>query len=52
MHAALPSTIPHACPSALQSVFTSVRAEVVSFDNPILERKSSSTVYLATKSQP
>ena len=38
--------------SALQSVFTSVRAEVVSFDNPILERKSSSTVYLATKSQP
>jgi hypothetical protein len=34
---------------SLQSVFTSVRAEVVSFDNPILERKSSSTVYLALK---
>jgi spermidine synthase len=34
---------------SLQSVFTSVRAEVVSFDNPILERKSSSTVYLAVR---
>ena len=37
--------------NALRMVFTSVRAEVVSFDNPILERQSSSTVYLAVKNQ-
>jgi spermidine synthase len=37
--------------NALRMVFTSVRSEVVSFDNPILERQSSSTVYLAVKNQ-
>ncbi|MEI7864254.1 MAG: hypothetical protein WCI38_02700 [Chthoniobacterales bacterium] len=32
---------------ALRTVFDSVQAEVVSFHNPILERNSASTVYLA-----
>jgi hypothetical protein len=34
--------------NSLREVFTDVRAEVVKFDNPLLERESASTVYLAT----
>jgi hypothetical protein len=32
---------------ALESVFTTARAEVVKFENPLLERESASTVYVA-----
>jgi spermidine synthase len=34
---------------ALHSVFAFARAEVIAFDNPLLERSSASTVYLAGK---
>ena len=37
--------------AALREVFTKVRAEIVSFPNPLLERESSSTVYLAEVDQ-
>jgi spermidine synthase len=33
--------------AALREVFSKVRSEIVSFPNPLLERESSSTVYLA-----
>jgi spermidine synthase len=35
--------------NALREVFGDVRAEIVKFDNPLLERESASTVYLASK---
>jgi hypothetical protein len=34
---------------ALREVFRNVRAEVVHFPNPLLDRESSSTVYLAER---
>ena len=38
--------------SALKEVFTSVTSHIVSFPNPILEKNSASTVYIAHKSSP
>ena len=35
--------------AVLREVFSSVRAEIVTFPNPLLERESSSTVYLAER---
>jgi spermidine synthase len=36
--------------SALNSVFATAEAHVVTFPNPLLERESASTVYVARKS--
>jgi len=38
--------------SALQEVFTSVTSHIVSFPNPILEKSSASTVYIAHNASP
>jgi len=37
--------------ATLDSVFTSVRAHIVTFENPLLEEKSASTVYVARKGE-
>jgi hypothetical protein len=38
--------------SALQEVFSSVTSHIVTFPNPILEKNSASTVYIAHNTSP